>query len=102
MHIQFIRLVFIAALITLVPNYEVFAKSTNFSVGLTITRSSSIDSQSRAKVTCNAAKTKISLNGYEDIEMLECSGNSYTFTAQFNSSLLNISFDALTGEITVI
>jgi len=54
------------------------------------------------RYTCGAARVKISLAGYRDIQTLKCSGNIYVFGVRFNSQTSNIGFNALTGRIALL
>ena len=76
------------------------ANAASFNVGLEIGKKTKTDAL-RPKYTCGAAKTKISMAGYHDIQTLECSGNVYLFTAQMNSSSYNIGFDAMSGKFQI-
>jgi len=77
------------------------AASASFKVGMVI-NSTQQATRSIAKYTCNAAKTKISLEGYRDIETLSCEGDTYLFLASQDEEVLNIGFNPVTGEITIV
>ncbi len=97
----------IAAALVVVSSYGIApaANTARIRVGLVITGAKDLEANSKntvAKFTCNAARTKISLSGYKNVKTLQCQGNVYEFSVQTNSSSLNIGFNALTGEITII
>ena len=77
------------------------AVSAKLSVGIVIT-STEQSTTSTARYTCNAAKTKISLEGYQDIETLSCEGDTYLFLASQDNQTLNIGFNSATGEISIV
>ncbi len=74
-------------------------------VGLVITgqKDKTTDkSNSSPKYTCNAARAKISMSGYNSVEVLQCEGNVYQFSGQSKSKMLNIGFNPFTGQISII
>ena len=77
------------------------ANSSSFSAGIVIGKTSKAK-VSRARYTCYAAQTKLSLAGYRDIKTTKCAGSEYFFTAQLGSSTYKLLFKALTGKIQII
>ena len=77
------------------------AASASLSVGIVIT-STEQSTTSTARYTCNAAKTKISLEGYQDIKTVSCEGDTYLFLASQDEEVLNIGFNSATGEIIIV
>ncbi len=102
---QFYRIITTALVVMSFCSVASAANNARINVGLVITGAKKLEANgnnTRAKFTCNAARTKISLSGYKNVKTLRCQGNVYEFSAQTNSSSINIGFDALTGEITHI
>jgi hypothetical protein len=77
------------------------ANSASFNVGMVINAAEETTTSS-ARYTCSAAKMKISLAGYQDIETLDCKGRTYLFSAQQDSTFFNIGFDSITGMISIV
>ena len=95
----------ISLLTVCILHNSVLAGSTSrIKVGLVITGitdNMTADREIFAKYTCNAAKTKITMSGFKNVEVLQCNGTVYLFSGRSDSKLMNISFNAITGKISI-
>jgi hypothetical protein len=73
-------------------------QDTNFTAGIIIGGDKYTNSNSR-RYTCNAAKVKIGLEGFDNIRALNCNGNNYQFLSVTKGVKLLIVINSRTGTI---
>ncbi|MCF6321379.1 MAG: hypothetical protein L3J32_06375 [Rhizobiaceae bacterium] len=105
MHIQNTRLFIALTTFALLFGWIGTAQSTSIAsikVGIVIggeKKSKGAAINRLARFTCGAAKAKIFLAGYKNIQTLDCVGNVYVFAALLNFRKTNVGFNAATGQI---
>ena len=70
---------------------------TTFGVGMVISGVS--NNSAKAHFTCNAAKNKIRMAGFNRLEALSCKGAMYSFFAMANGQNIIVKISSTTGQI---
>ncbi len=94
---------FLFFLMFLTINHDVSATgyNTTISAGITIREGSTQSSSKELYYTCRAAKNKILMAGFDQLRILNCNGNMYSFSVVSNGANMTVNFDSQTGDISV-
>ncbi len=96
---KFISIFFIS--VTISYNADATGQKFTISAGIIIGEEPAKSNLKNLSYTCGAAKNKIRLAGFNQLQILNCTGNIYSFSSYSNGKNRTVKINSQTGDISV-